>query len=94
MEAALMDKSVIRPVGRELTRRHLGGQPVSAATVGLMTAARALGVSPDEAGDLAERGEFPCEVIEAGDGYRVSFAVLLQVLGSGPVRDTGQDTGP
>ena len=91
MEADVMDKSVVRPVGRELTGRHLGGQPVSAATVGLMTAAHVLGISPDEAGDLARRGEFPCNVIETSEGYRVSFAVLLQVLGSGPVRDTDHD---
>jgi hypothetical protein len=66
----------------------------SAVTIGLMTAARVLGISSDEASDLAGRGEFPCNVIETGDGYRVPFAALLRVLDLGPVRDDGQDTTP
>ena len=92
-EADFVDESAIRPIRRDPSRRQQGGQPAPAATVGLMTAAHALGISPDEAGDLARRGEFPCNVIETGKGYRVSFAVLLRVLSSGTVRDAEQDAG-
>jgi hypothetical protein len=73
----------------QLPRR---ASPKPPATVGLMTAAHALGISPDEARDLAERHEFPCNVIETGTGYRVSFAALLRVLGSGPVHDERKGT--
>jgi hypothetical protein len=89
-----MDDSVIRPVRREPPRRQRGDHPAPTATVGLLTAARALGISPDDAVGLARRGEFPCSVIETGEGYRVPFAALLRVLGSGPVRNPGQDAGP
>ncbi len=65
-----------------------------AATIGLMTGARVRGISSDEASDLAGRGEFPCDVIETGDGYRVPFVALLGVLDRGPVRDDGQDATP
>ncbi len=93
-EADLMDESAIRPFRGDPSRRQHGCHPAPAATVGLMTAARALGISPDEADDLARRGEFPCNVIETGEGYRVSFAALLRVLGSGPVRTAGEDGAP
>ena len=86
-----MGESAIRPIRRDPSRRQRGGQSAPAATVGLMTAAHALRIKPYEAGDLARRGELPCNVIETSEGYRVSFAVLLQVLGSGPVRDAEQD---
>jgi hypothetical protein len=89
-----MDEPVIRPVPWEPLRRQRGGDPPSATTVGLTTAARALGISPDDADGLARRGEFPCSVIETGEGYRVPFAALLRALGSGPARDPGQDAGP
>ena len=60
---------------------HPRGQPATPpATVALATAARALGISPQDACDLAERGEFPCPVVESGDGYRVPFAALLKLL--------------
>jgi hypothetical protein len=86
-----MDEPVVRPVPWEPLRQQRGGDPPSTATVGLMTAARALGISPDDADGLARRGEFPCSVIETGEGYRVLFAALLLALGSGPLRNPGQD---
>ena len=89
-----MDESVIRPFRGDPPRRQQGCHPAPAATVGLMTAARALGISPDEADDLARRGEFPCNVIATGEGYRVSFAALLRVLSSGPIRAAGGDSAP
>jgi hypothetical protein len=92
-EAAVMDESVIRPVRWEPLRQQRGGVPPLAATVGLMTAARVLGINPDDADGLARRGEFPCSVIETGEGYRVPFAALLRALGSGPLRNPGQDAG-
>jgi len=93
-EADLMDESAIRPFRGDPSRRQHGCHPAPAATVGLMTAARALGISPDEADDLAGRGEFPCNVIATGEGYRVSFAALLRVLSSGPIRAAGGDSAP
>jgi hypothetical protein len=93
-ETAVMDESVIRPVHWEPLRQQRGGDPPPAATVGLTTAARALGISPKDADSLARRGEFPCIVIETGEGYRVPFAALLRALGSGPLRNPGQDAGP
>ena len=89
-----MGESASRPIRRDPSHRQRGGQLAPAAAVGLMTAAHALGISADEAGDLARRGEFPCNVIETGEGYSVSFTVLLRVLSSGPVRDAEQDAGP
>jgi hypothetical protein len=71
-----------------------GGRSAPAATVCLMTAARTLGISPDGACNLAGRDAFPCNVVDTSEGYRVSIAALLQVLGSGPVRDAGRDSGP
>jgi hypothetical protein len=81
------------PVRRD-PRRLLRGHVEPTATIGLMAAARMLGISPDEASDLAGRREFPCNVIETGDCYRVPFAALLRVLDPGPVRHDGQDTTP
>ena len=89
-----MDESAIRPVRGEPLHGQHGGYPGPTATVGLMTAARALGISPDDADDLARRDEFPCSVIQTGEGYRVLFAALLRALNSGLVRNPGQDTGP
>lgn len=51
------------------------------ATIDLMTAARALGLSRNGAYNLAGRGEFPCPVIRAGRLYRVPTAALLATLG-------------
>ena len=92
-EADSADEAAAWPVRRDPDQRptvHL----VPAATVSLMTAARALGISPDEASELAARGEFPCNVIEVGEVYRVPFAALLRVLDSGPVPNAGQDAAP
>ncbi len=58
-EADLMDKPGKRPVRRDLPRQERRARPKPAATVGLVTAARTLGISPDEACDLVKRGEFP-----------------------------------
>jgi hypothetical protein len=88
-----MDDSPAWPARQDSLLRQPRGRPAPAATVGLMTAARALGIRPDQAPGLARRGEFPCTVIETSDGYRVSFAALLRILGSGPVRHSGQDAG-
>jgi len=70
---------------------HPRGQRASPpATVALATAARALGISPHDACDLAERGEFPCQVVKSGGGYRVPFAALLGLLG--PNSHDGHET--
>ncbi|WP_084723111.1 helix-turn-helix domain-containing protein [Streptomonospora alba] len=53
-------------------------------TVGLMTAARMLGIGRTKAYQLARAGEFPCKVIRIGEGYRVATADLLRVLGVDP----------
>lgn len=84
-----MDEHAAQPAGPcHLGRR--GGSPATAATVRLATAARALGISQAAAEDLAERGEFACNVIKTSDGYRVPFAALLRLLRSG----CGEHTGP
>lgn len=69
---------------------HPRGQPATTpATVALATAARALGISTDDARDLAERGEFPCRVIRSGSDYRVPFAALRGLLKANS-HDTGE----
>ncbi|MEV4390525.1 helix-turn-helix domain-containing protein [Nonomuraea sp. NPDC049607] len=55
-------------------------------TIGLMTAARALGIGRSKAYQLARDGEFPVRIIRIGDLYRVSTADLMTVLGM----DTGE----
>lgn len=60
----------------------LGSEPATAATVGLATAAHALGFSLATARTLAEHDVFPCSVIRTMDGYRVPFAALVRVLRS------------
>jgi hypothetical protein len=82
-----MNEPAARPLRRESPRRQGRAHPAPAATVGLITAARVLGISPDEAHNLAKHGDFPCNVIEASDGYRVSFTALLRVLRPGPARN-------
>ncbi len=89
-----MAEPAARPARPGAPRRQFRGGGAPAATVGLPTAARVLGISPDDADGLALRGEFPCSVIQTAEGYRVPFAALLRVLRSGPVHDTGQDAGP
>ena len=62
------------------------------ATVSLPAAARTLGIRLSDARDLAEAGQFPCQVIRTEDRYRVPFGTLVRVLrsqlrpgsGSGP----------
>jgi hypothetical protein len=88
-----VDEPAAWPVRRDPHQRP-AGHLAPAATVSLMTAARALGISPDEASELTARGEFGCNLIEVGEGYRVPFAALLRVLGSGPGRNAGQDAAP
>lgn len=60
----------------------LGRSPATAATVGLATAARVLGLSPATALALAEHEQFPCSVIKTTAGFRVPFGSLLRVLRS------------
>lgn len=62
------------------------------ATISLPAAARTLGIRLSDAHDLAEAGQFPCQVIRTEDDYRVPFGALVRVLrsrlhpgsGSGP----------
>jgi hypothetical protein len=56
----------------------------AAATVDLLTAARALGLGRTKAYDLARHGRFPCRVIRIGEIYRVPTAGLLELLGLTP----------
>jgi len=51
------------------------------ATTDLMTAARALGLGPTKAYELARCEQFSCPVIRIGDIYRVPTAGLLELLG-------------
>jgi hypothetical protein len=55
---------------------------VPAVTVSLSTAARMLGLPPEQARNLAAREAFPCSVIATVDGYRVPFAALMHLLKS------------
>jgi excisionase family DNA binding protein len=57
--------------------------PGPSGTIALATAARILGIAPGHAARLAERGEFPCRVINAHGEHRVPFTALLQVLEPG-----------
>jgi hypothetical protein len=50
-------------------------------TVGLVTAATALGIGRSKAYDLARRGEFPVTVRRIGNSYRVPVPALLDFLG-------------
>jgi hypothetical protein len=74
-------------------QRGFGRCPATAATVGLATAARMLGLSPAAALALAEGEQFPCNVIKTTAGYRVPFASLMRVLRSsrGARRQATQD---
>jgi len=64
-----------------LTREELLALP---AIVGLVTAARALGIGRTRAFELARRGEFPVPVLRVGRTYRVPTAGLLRLLGIAP----------
>lgn len=61
-----------------MTREELLALP---ATVSLLTAGRALGMSRTITYDLATRGEFPCKVLRLGSRYKVVTEDLLRVLG-------------
>jgi excisionase family DNA binding protein len=50
------------------------------ATVGLATAASALGISRSYAYELARRGELPCTVLPVGSRLRVVTSSLLPKL--------------
>ncbi len=50
-------------------------------SIGLMTAAAALGIGRTKAYDMAKRGQFPIAVLRIGDVYRVRTADLLTFLG-------------
>lgn len=51
------------------------------ATVNVVTAARALGISPNKAYALIKSGEFPVETLPLGSTVRVATASLRRVLG-------------
>ncbi|GAB3441041.1 hypothetical protein GCM10027570_06940 [Streptomonospora sediminis] len=53
-------------------------------TIGLMAAARMLGIGRTKAYQRAKADDFPCKVIRIGEGYRVTTADLLRVLGVDP----------
>jgi hypothetical protein len=73
--------------------RQWQGRLASTTTVGLLTAARVLGLGPDQARDLAARGAFPCSVITTADGYRVSFVALVHLVKNrGPSSADDEDT--
>jgi predicted DNA-binding transcriptional regulator AlpA len=55
--------------------------------VNLTTAARALGIGRTKAYELAQRRQFPCRVLRVGHSYHVPTAGLLEVLGSGHLRE-------
>lgn len=61
-----------------MTRDELLALP---ASVGLQTAAKALGIGRNQAYDLAAAGEFPCRVLRLGSRYRVATEDLLRHLG-------------
>lgn len=74
-----------RPGGRWLSARDSSSRPwqdcpAPRGTVGLLTAARVLGLEPAHARDLAACGVFPCAVITTAGGYRVSFEALVRLL--------------
>ncbi|TDE22070.1 DNA-binding protein [Actinomadura sp. 6K520] len=50
------------------------------SVVGIVTAARALGLSRTYAYQLAKNDQFPCKVIRIGNCYRVPTAALLSLL--------------
>jgi hypothetical protein len=76
------------PQGRAMTPVTVA-QLRTAATAGLMTVARALGLGRTKACALARPEQFPCRVIRIGDSYRVSTgADLLEMLGVS-VEDSG-----
>ncbi|WP_425834024.1 DNA-binding protein [Streptomyces fractus] len=51
------------------------------ATVNVVTAARALGISKEKAYQLIRCGEFPVPVLRLGETHRVPSAGLRRVLG-------------
>ncbi|GAA1886125.1 hypothetical protein GCM10009736_62690 [Actinomadura bangladeshensis] len=53
-------------------------------TVGIETAARAIGLGRTRAYQLARCGEFPCKVIRIGTSYRVVTVDLRRLLGIEP----------
>ncbi|HEY1619741.1 MAG TPA: hypothetical protein VGG25_19120 [Streptosporangiaceae bacterium] len=81
------------PDVRDPSLRQVGGRIAPAATVGLLAAAWALGISPDQAGGLAACGAFPATVVETAEGYRVPTTALSQVLGSAPGHRPGRRRG-
>src|SRR5205823_6086298 len=50
-------------------------------TIGVATAARALGCSRGFVYGLLQRGEFPCRILRLGSKYLVPTADLLRLLG-------------
>ncbi len=54
------------------------------ATIGLPTAARALGLGRTKAYELAKRDQFPCRILRIGSTYRIPTAALLRYLDVDP----------
>lgn len=62
---------------RPLTRSEL---LALAATTDIVTGGRAFGLGRTASYELAQNGNFPCQVIKTGGTYRVITADLLRVL--------------
>jgi hypothetical protein len=58
------------------------------SAVGLMTAARALGLGRIKAYELTRQGQLPCRIIKIGDTYRVPTPELLRLPGAVPDHGT------
>lgn len=71
-----------RPCAHDLRLPRRQHRSAPTATVSLPTAARMVGLMPDQACDLAASGAFPCSVIATVHGYRVPFAALMHHLKS------------
>ena len=63
---------------------RLGDMADLPASVGLLDAARALGIGRTSAYNLARAGRFPCPLIKVGAVYRVPTAALLRLLALTP----------
>lgn len=77
--------------GPSMSEEELHALPVS---VPLVVAARAFGIAPGKARELARFGEFPCRVIRVGTRYRVPKSALLAELGLDRADAPGHPTRP
>ncbi|MFF4050427.1 DNA-binding protein [Streptomyces chartreusis] len=69
--------------GGQASARAMGLEELLAlpATVNVVTAARALGISPNKAYQLIRDGQFPVRTLPLGSTLRVPTAALWKVLG-------------